>query len=145
MEYSPSGLGYHPSGLGCLPTWDWGTPGKGPGTSHWGKPPPPPQKAHRTSGSIIGCRWGTPPPVLTDTCENITSGRTTYVAVKLTQRGERPWRSPWIRKRSRSRVTSLYRYVPAWTVNSFYTLGSSKVTEIQRLDYTKLYDTLPVV
>ena len=33
-------------------------PHKGPETSHWGTP----QKGHGTSGSIMGWRWGKPPP-----------------------------------------------------------------------------------
>ena len=49
-------------GLGVYhPALDRGTPsplGKGPGTSHWGTP----QRGHGTSGSIMGWRWGNPPP-----------------------------------------------------------------------------------
>ena len=65
------------------PCWDWGTPICGwiIAPSHWGNPQEGtwdqsvgyPQKAHRTSGSIMGWRWGTPPRCeQTDTCENST-------------------------------------------------------------------------
>ena len=42
-----------------------------------------PRKGRVTSGSIMGWRWGNPPPpVLTDPCKNITSRRTTYAGGK---------------------------------------------------------------
>ena len=68
--------GGDPSDWSQVPSWGstsvpgggYLSPRKGPGTSHWGTP----WKGHGTSGSIMGWRWGTPPPGCgeTHTCEN---------------------------------------------------------------------------
>ena len=55
--YPSSGQGgvLHPDLAGGYPP----PPRKGPATSNWGTP----QKEHGTNGSIMGWRWGTPPPI----------------------------------------------------------------------------------
>ena len=90
---TPSWPGWEYPILYCLappPNWDWGTPRKGPGTSHWNAPERtwdqwkyygngvPPRKDMGPVEVFLDGDGGTPPPTWTDTCENITSRRTTY-------------------------------------------------------------------
>ena len=68
----------YPDLAGGTPSWDWGTPGKGPRLSHWGNP----QKGHGTSESIMGWRWGTTWVWTDKQTENITSCHTSYAGGK---------------------------------------------------------------
>ena len=63
----PPGTGVPPPKTGLPPLLDWGTPPLPPPRSDLGQITGVfPQKVHGTSGSIMGWRWGTPPPTWTD-------------------------------------------------------------------------------
>ena len=79
-----------PSLAGDTPFLAWGTPWKEPGTGN------PLWKGHGTSGSIMGWRWGSPPPPpnggqtekITSRCTSYAGGNNIEAKIKILARGE---------------------------------------------------------